>query len=234
MAVESIQLGESFNEAFPDDFLEDETEMLPFLETVKEMEQIYLKNPKHYTLFSGGAEGSDLYWQRIGAKFGMRVKAFSFEAHNTRNSNARVVLSQEQLKEADEFLHNANRTLKRYFPTGKSFVNNLLRRNWYQVKDTGAVFAVGRVNFSRSTVEGGTGWAVQMAIDSKKAVYVFDIASSTWQHFDYDKSSFMPCKLPTLSLNFTGIGTRSLPECGKQAIDNIFENTFGKLWSYCS
>ena len=227
-----MQLSEFFNEAFADDFLKDETEILPFLETIKEMEQICLKNPINYTLFSGGAEGSDLYWQRIGAKFGMKVKAFSFEAHNTRNSNARVVLSLEQLKKADEFLHNANRTLKRHFPTGKSFVNNLLRRNWYQVKDTRAVFAVGRVNFSRSIVEGGTGWAVQMAIDSKKIVYVFDIASSTpsWQQFDYGKRYFLPCiKLPTLTLNFTAIGTRLLPECGKQAIDKIFENTFGKL-----
>ena len=213
-----MQLSEFFNEAFADDFLKDETEILPFLETIKEMEQICLKNPINYTLVSGGAEGSDLYWQRIGTKFGMKVKAFSFEAHNTRNSNARVVLSLEQLKKADEFLHNANRTLKRHFPTGKSFVNNLLRRNWYQVKDTRAVFAVGRVNFSRSIVE------VQMAIDSKKQCMCLILRVLHGNNLIMTKEVLCRViKLPTWYWN------KVVPECGKQVIDKIFENTFGKL-----
>ena len=58
---------------------------------------------------------------------------------------------------------------------------NLIRRNWYQVKDSNGVFAIGKLSASRSTVEGGTGWAVQMAVDSKKPVYVFDTVNSLWQ-----------------------------------------------------
>lgn len=156
----------------------------------------------------------------------MKVRAFSFEKHGGRNS-ARVILSQGQLKEADEYLRKANTTLKRHFPTGRNFVDNLLRRNWYQVKDTAEVFAIAKIGSSRRTVEGGTGWAVQMAIDCKKPVHVFDTAKNSWHHFHYNKHKFVLHKTPKLSLNFTGIGTRSLPEAGKKAIEDVFELTFG-------
>ena len=108
-----------------------------------------MENPRHYTLFSGGASGSDMYWQNLGSKHGVRVKTFSFTADGKRNA-ARIVLRNEQLKQADKFLYKANKTLKGHFSTSKSFVNKLLRRNWYQVKDTDGVFAVSRLSASRS------------------------------------------------------------------------------------
>ena len=230
-AVDMEQMeDEIFNEGWldDDDFDLDEKEINSLEENLQRIEKSYLGNPKHYTLFSGGANGSDLYWQNLSAKFGVRVKAFSFEAHGKRNS-ARVVLTEEQLKQADEYLHKANITLKRHFPTTKNFVNNLLRRNWYQIKNTNGVFAVGKLSTSRSIVEGGTGWAVQMAIDARKPVYVFDTMSNSWQRYEYGQKKFIFCKVPRLTLNFTGIGTRALSEKGKAAIDKTFEETFGKL-----
>lgn len=220
-------VGEEFFDA--DNFDPDDKALIDLEEAVQKLEESYMANPKHYTLFSGGASGSDLLWETLGSKYGVRVRAFSFETHG-RRSSARVVLSNEQLKKADEFLHKANKTLKRHFPTRKPFVNNLLRRNWFQVKDTNGVFAVGQLNASRSTVEGGTGWAVQMAVDARKPVYVFDVICSSWKRYDYGKKTFLPCKtVPKLSLNFTGIGTRTLPANGKTAIEKVFEENFGKL-----
>ena len=211
-----------------DDFDEDELGKSFLEETLQRIEDDFMGNPRHYTLFTGAASGSDMFWQNLGAKYGVRIKAFSFEAHGGKN-NARVVLSNEQLKQADEFLLKANKTLKRHFPTSNNFVNNLLRRNWYQVKDSNGVFAIGKLGVSRSTVEGGTGWAVQMAVDSKKPVYVFDIVNSLWQQFEDRKRKFVYCEAPRLTLNFTGIGTRALPENGKLAVQKIFEETFGSL-----
>ena len=96
------------------------------------------------------------------------------------------------------------------------------------MKDTNGVFAVGRLSVSRSTVEGGKGRAVQMAVDSKKPVYVFDTVSGSWQRYDKEKEKFMSCEAPRLTFNFTGIETRTLPDNGKAAIEQIFEGTFGK------
>ena len=126
-------------------------------------------------------------------------------------------------------LLKAKKTLKRHFPISNNFVNDLLRRNWYQVKDSNGVFPIGKLSASRSAVEGGTGWAVQMSVDSKKPVYVFDIVKSLWQQFEDRKRKFVYCEAPRLTLNFTGIGTRALPENGKVAIEKIFEETFGSL-----
>lgn len=220
----------SFEDAFfdLDDFDEDELEKGFLEETLQRIEDNYLGNPRHYTLFSGAANGSDTYWQNLGTKYGVRVQAFSFKAHGGKTS-ARVVLNNEQLKQADEFLHKANKTLKRHFPTRNNFVNNLLRRNWYQVRDSNGVFAIGKLSASRSTIEGGTGWAVQMAIDSIKPVFVFDTVNGLWKQFEYRKKKFVCCEPPRLTLNFTGIGTRALPENGKVAIEKIFEQTFGSL-----
>lgn len=206
----------------------DERTLISLEETLKRIEERYLENPIHYTLFSGGAQGSDLHWQNMGAKYGVRVKAFSFEGHGKRN-RARVVLTDFELKQADEHLHKANKTLKRHFPTSKSFVDNLLRRNWYQVKDANGVFAVGKLCASGKIVEGGTGWAVQMAIDARKPVYVFDLGVGSWKRYDHDKQKFLSSKVPRLTLNFTAIGTRTLPEEGKTAIERVFRETFGKL-----
>lgn len=229
MALVSTQIDETFDQEYfdVDDFDLDDNTIISLEETIQTMEESFRGDPTRYTLFSGGASGSDMYWQNLGAKYGVRVKVYSFAAHAKRNT-ARIVLNDEQLKQADEFLHKANKTLKRHFPTSKSFVNNLLRRNWYQVKDTKGVFAVGRLGATRSTVEGGTGWAVQMAVDSKKPVYVFDTMRSSWQRYDDGKGKFMSCEVPRLTFNFTGIGTRSLPDNGKAAIEQIFERTFGK------
>ena len=206
----------------------DERALISLEETFQRIEESYLENPIHYTLFSGGAQGSDLHWQNMGVKYGVRVKAFSFEGHGKRNS-ARVVLTDFQLKQADGNLHKANKTLKRHFPTSKSFVDNLLRRNWYQVKDANGVFAVCKLCASGKIVEGGTGWAVQMAIDARKPVYVFDLRVGSWKRYDHDKQKFLSCKVPRLTLNFTGIGTRILPEEGKTAIERVFKETFGTL-----
>ena len=196
-----------------------------FLWCVTQLEEIYFKEPRNYTLFSGGANGSDLYWQKKATKLGIRVRAFSFSAH-AKNNKARVVLSKEQLEQADEHLILANQTVKRHFPTRKSFVDNLLRRNWYQVKDTLSVFAIAKLSPSQRTVEGGTGWAVQMAVDQRKDVYVFDTVTSKWHKFDNAILKFVRCKTPKLTLLSTGIGTRQLTDTGRKAIENVFEATF--------
>lgn len=97
------------------------------------------------------------------------------------------------------------------------------------MRDSNGVFAIGKLSASRSTIEGGTGWAVQMAIDSIKPVFVFDTVNGLWKQFEYRKKKFVCCEPPRLTLNFTGIGTRALPENGKVAIEKIFEQTFGSL-----
>src|SRR5687768_14520855 len=91
--------------------------------------------------YSGGASGSDKFWGRLAAVAGHEVCHYSFAGHGGPGGS--VKLTQEQLEQADPHLLKANETLGRRFPTYKHFVDNLLRRNWWQIKDTDAVYGIG-------------------------------------------------------------------------------------------
>lgn len=173
-----------------------------------------------YTNHSGGAIGSDSYWGKVGEKYGVTSK--HYYAENSKTPNGNTIVSKKDLLEADQHLKKANETLKRKFPTSKDYVNNLLRRNWQQVKNSDAVFAVSTIK--DNIVEGGTGWAVQMAIDNGKPVYVFDQNTNMW--YKYINKTWVKIDTPILTKNFAGVGTRNLSEEGKKAIEDVYKKTF--------
>lgn len=124
----------------------------------------------------------------------------------------------------------------------------LWARNWVQVKNSTEIFAIGTIK--RGTVDGGTGWAVQMAIDTGKAVHVFDLDTERWYRYNPDSKSFEYESAPRLSKDFAGIGTRSIDpkieektakykrpvkyagdqkrEAALNAMREVFRNTFGE------
>ena len=176
-----------------------------------------------YTNHSGGALGSDSYWGKIGEKYGVESKHYYREGYKTPAGNTSV--SDSELKEADSHLEKANKTLNRRFPTSNEYVNNLLRRDWQQVKNSDAIFAVSTIA-NDNTVNGGTGWAVQMAIDNNKPVHVFDQDKGKWYGYNYSTKSWDETDTPTLTKNFAGIGTRKLNDTGKKAIEEVYKKTF--------
>lgn len=176
-----------------------------------------------YTNHSGGAYGSDSYWGEIGKKYSVESKHYYGAGNKTPIGNTPV--SSDALKEADSHLIEANKTLGRRFPTSKEYVNNLLRRDWQQVKNSDAIFAVSTIA-DNNTVNGGTGWAVQMAIDNNKPVHVFDQDKGKWYEYNYSTKSWDETDTPTLTKNFAGIGTRKLNDAGKKAIEEVYKKTF--------
>lgn len=179
-----------------------------------------------FTNHSGGAVGADTVWDQIGQEFGMTdTKHYYVEGNKTPSGN--TAITQIVANEADVKLRKANETLGRRFPTSSKYIDNLLRRNWQQVKNSDAVFAVGNINNAKTKVEGGTGWAVQMAIDNETPVFVFDHNSSKWYTWNNDR--FIVTETPTLTKNFAGIGSRKIQESGKQAIRDVYKKTIDIL-----
>jgi len=181
------------------------------------------RTPSNYTGHSGGALGSDSYWDLTGAEYGVK---FNHYWHGEKTPAGNTELTQEQLEEGWQMVLRANKTLKRKPEKYKS----LLSRNWFQVKNADTVYAIGRINPQKSTIEvqGGTGWAVQMALDAGKPVYLFDQQSNKWVSFtsnDYDSMEILG-EAPVLTKNFAGIGTREITPAGRNAIDDVFKNTF--------
>ena len=198
---------------------------------------------QQYHLHSGGAYGSDFYWGTIGAQYGIIPHHYYYDVEGYELPPYRNELILEE--DINEGKVQAALAGHRTFGYDKPVVKNpLLIRNWAQVKYADAVFAVGVLanegdlysdknkenprHFLRQMVKGGTGWAVGMAINEGKPVYVFDQEQKQWFSYNAILEAFLPLyDTPVLTPNFAGIGTRELNDDGRQAIRDVYAKTFG-------
>ncbi len=181
--------------------------------------------------------GRFFFFETIGEKYGVKTKAYSYKTSYHVSKNKVEISESDYLEGVDE-INKANRILGRY---GINKYMNLLARNWAQVKYSNQVFAIGYIvdpgkrgtkgyyNKSKyQTVDGGTGYAVQMAINNQKDVYVFDQIQNSWFRWSYVSMSFMKLNsTPKITVqNFAGIGTREINDTGLQAIRDVYSETF--------
>ena len=206
-----------------------------------------------YVLHSGGADGSDIAWSTVAKDLGLNITSnhYYIGKKGPKNApNGNIELDKSFIAEAMPYIEGAAKVMGKNVPTNQ-FVKQLIARNWMQVKSSDGIFAISNGWFKGRTqeiVDGGTGWAVQMAINeaeeaeinkvgSSKPIYVFDMPTNTWYKFNvsnytanYTNQWFEPIDyIPTLTKNFAGIGTRDLKEDGKKAIKAVYEATFGKF-----
>ena len=189
------------------------------------------------TCHSGGATGSDSYWESIGANFGVKTRAYSYQTKYHQSPN-KVEISDGDYKEGVDEINKANKHMDRF---GINKYMNLLARNWAQVKYSNQVFAIGTIvepgakspkgYYSKAkiqTVDGGTGYAVMMAINNMREVYVFDQIKLKWFRWSYSTMSFIELKeTPKIRThNFAGIGTREITADGIKAIEEVYQKTF--------
>jgi hypothetical protein len=195
---------------------------------------------------SGGAKGADAQWGMCAGTAGHEVVHWSFADAKVYVPEAEVArLTDEQLEAANKACHTAAKNMNaRYKAAGvktrKSFqlntpanipdkylyVRNLLRRNYYQVKDTERVYAV--ADIEDGMVSGGTAWAVQMFIDRVNGAacecYVFDQLTEQWYVWNGLNSRVRWNALespPEPHGVWTGIGSRDLSTEGKEAIRTL-------------
>jgi hypothetical protein len=192
---------------------------------------------KSITCHSGGATGSDSYWESIGANFGVKTRAYSYQTKYHTSPN-KIEISEEDYKEGVDEINKANKHMDRF---GINKYMNLLARNWAQVKYSTQVFAIGTIvepgakspkgYYSKAkiqTVDGGTGYAVMMAINNLREVFVFDQRQLKWLRWSYSTMSFIELKeTPKIKTqNFAGIGTREITSDGIKAIEEVYQKTF--------
>ena len=189
------------------------------------------------TCHSGGAIGSDTVWEEVGEEFGVKTKAYSYRTKSHVSPN-KVEISDQDYEQGVVEITKANKTLGRF---GIHKYMSLLARNWAQVKYSKQVFAIGSIikageksakgyknNSKSDVVDGGTGYAVMMAINQENDVYVFDQTKDKWFRWSYNALRFMETKeVPSITeQNFAGIGTREIQANGIKAIKDVYEKTF--------
>ena len=171
---------------------------------------------------SGGADGSDLQWGMTAGMIGHSVIHWSFAGHNSSAPEHELIeLNDEQLIAAEQPVDRARKAMGR----GKSksrYVNNLLRRNWYQVQHAERVYAVVEELEPQSTA-GGTGYAVTMFLQRHAFLpcecYVFDQSDGEWYAW---KGKWEKIQSPPKPYGvWAGIGTRELTVIGKKALREL-------------
>jgi ribA/ribD-fused uncharacterized protein len=201
----------------------------PVTETTSD---VVIKNNSEVTFHSGMATGADTAWAEAADAVGIKTIGHSFKGHRvTANRPAmetRNELSKEQLEAADEFLEKAAMRMgEKYNPNAETAEEmariNLLRRNYYQVKDADAVIAITEVSANRLKTAGGTRYAVQMGIDKGIPVYVFDQVKKSW--FKWDGEAFVKSGLPPVYKSPATVGRREkdLLPSGKTAIKDYMK-----------
>jgi len=184
-----------------------------------------------YTNHTGGAKGADATWKELGKPHG--VNTIDWRPHHV----ARIALGDEKYNQMIEAVKSAAEVLKRpwQFPG-----DTLVHRNYLQPLNAQAIYAVsyiiapGEIDFKgfenktgKEIVAGGTGWAVEMAIQMKKPVYVYDMSTDHWYKWDSAFGRFFELpEAPTLTTIFAGIGSRFLTPKGYSAIDDVYKKTF--------
>jgi hypothetical protein len=174
-----------------------------------------------YVNHSGGAEGADKCWGETGKEYGVTSIHYY---HGIKTPHGNRSLTDKEMEEGWIEVLEANKVLKR----NPAYYKSLLSRNWFPVKYSEAIYAIGTI-LRKQVVDGGTGWAVQMAINHSKPVFVFDQTLKGWYHYSYIENKFINLTtIPTLTNSYAGIGTRKLTKLGEQAIQDTYKITFHK------
>tara|TARA_R100000988_G_scaffold19136_1_gene9407 strand:+ start:1517 stop:11284 length:9768 start_codon:yes stop_codon:yes gene_type:complete len=196
---------------------------------------------------SGGAKGADRLWSTVLSKKGFATIHMMPEttAHRKtipeffealKKGNVKGVdrgVSSKELLEAGSALEEANRTLKRGEITKYGdWAYELIARNYFQIKGANSVYAVAELEGNKRTVKGGTGWAVQMALDKGlQEVYVYHPPEKSWFRWTPEVNRFKAINYtPKLRRNPAVIGSREIragsPE--HKAMIAVADATFGK------
>lgn len=194
------------------------------------LEELNIKSTN--ILLSGGAPGADTEFGKIAAKHKHQVVHWTFKGHKIKQKTNVYELSDEHLKEADSYLIRANKGIIRTFPAASEHTNNLLRRNFYQVKWSESVYAVANFTDDSSMlkVKGGTAWACQMYADrfiydqepfSICQMYLFDQQSKKW--YKWSRIWTEIDQPPRPQGVYAGIGSRDLTPEGLAAIASLYK-----------
>jgi len=183
-----------------------------------------------YVCHSGGANGYDFLWGEIGKNYGIKTNHYYINGFKTPHGNAPMDIINP--KDVNSFLKDVSKRLGRTYPTRSEYINNLLKRNIFQVKFSDVVYAITESSKKENDnviFSGGTAWAIEMARKSRsRKIYVYDHINDVLWFFDNHVNKWVEIDdIPIIeSENFAGIGSRKSNKMGENFIREVYKNTF--------
>ena len=174
-------------------------------------------------LYSGGHKGTEAEFGRCADRWGIHEVTFSFPGHQMEWSGEVRVLTAKELAQGDVSMAIVSRHMGRSY-TKIELVRRVIQSMYHIVVNAYQVFAAGWIQ-PDGTVQGGTGWGVELAKFFNRPVSVFDQARHGW--FTWKDGHWSP-DTPTIPERpFAATGTRNLTDEGRRAIAGLFERSFG-------
>jgi hypothetical protein len=175
-------------------------------------------------LLSGGHRGAEAEFGRCAEQWKIPETTLSFEGHAMEWSRDVRLLSAEELAKGDVSMELVSRRLGRSY-TSIDYIRKVIQSLFHMVVDSYQVFVIGVIQ-PDGTVQGGTGWGVELARFFNRPVSVYDQAQQKW--FTWKGPEWVPDEPVIGQKPFTGTGTRNLTDAGRRAIQDLFERSFGK------
>lgn len=174
-------------------------------------------------LVSGGHKGTEAEFGRAAEKWGVRQVTLSYDGHAMEYSQNVEVLGAAELAKGDVSMEIVSKRMGRTY-TSVEQVRTVCQLIFHMVSRSYVVFAVGWIQ-GDDTVQGGTGWGVELAKFFNRPVSVFDQARHAW--FTW-KDGHWAADTPVIPERpFAATGTRNLSDEARQAIADLFERSFG-------
>ena len=183
--------------------------------------------PSDSILFSGGAPGAEAAFGACAERHGVEEVNFTFDGHKIARQRGVRMLNHEELLAGDVSLDYVSRLMHRRYTEGVT-LRRVLQTLWYQVNSGQEIYVIGTIQ-DDDTVRGGTGWGAELAKLCNKPLYVFDQGKGHWCRWSGSSwDALAASDAPVVSHpHFTGTGTRTLQESGKNAIEELFARSFG-------
>ncbi len=176
-------------------------------------------------LFSGAAQGAESAFGAAAERHGIEEVNFTFEGHKDARTRGIRVLTHDELAHGDVSLAYVSKLMHREYKD-TPLLRRILQGIWHQVNSGQEIYVIGHI-LDDGTVKGGTGWGAEFAKLCNKPLFVFDQALGDWH--EWTGSSWKNDVLPTITHHrITGTGTRFLEGKSEQAINDLFDRSFGK------
>jgi hypothetical protein len=183
--------------------------------------------PTDCILFSGGAGGAEAEFGACAERHGVEEVNFTFDGHQIARSRGVRVLNHEELMSGDVSFTYISKLMHRRYVEGAT-LRKVLQTLWYQINAGQEIYVIGTIQ-DDDTVRGGTGWGAEFAKLCNKPLHVFDQDRDGW--FLWNGSAWDAMTASTLPViahpHFTGTGTRTMRDNGRQAIEALFIRSFG-------
>src|SRR3954453_4645701 len=183
-------------------------------------------NREDYILFSGAAPGAEAEFGACAERHGIEEVNFTFDGHAEARRRGIRVLNHEELQAGDVSLAYVSRLMHRRYADAPT-IRKVLQTLWYQVNNGQEIYVIGAI-LDDGTVRGGTGWGAEFAKLCNKPLHVFDQEKDSWFRWGGEEwAALERSQSPVIThAHFSGTGTRTLQDNGRQAIDDLFNRSF--------